>query len=103
MLFEVVESFVPEVLKVRTKVNQLFDRQTEMDATIRVLMYVIEAAWDVPDVTIQLQPSVFKHSVFTDVSFVFKGERLLGFIEIKKIEVNTNLHMEMKPTASYTC
>ena len=43
-----------------------------MEATIRVLTYVIEASWDIDDLEIQMQPSAWKHTAFTDFLFVLK-------------------------------
>ena len=44
-----------------------------MEATIRVAMCIIDAAWDLPNLRFKLQPSLFSHSVFTDVIFFFHG------------------------------
>lgn len=95
---------IEAVKTVRAKIGCLVRNVTEMEATVRVLMYVIEASWDIADVQIQIQmqPSVTKHSTFTDFLFVVKirrDEKVMGFIEIKKISVSTDLTTTTKVTA----
>ena len=91
---------IAAVQTVRAKVDKLFRNVTEMEATIRVLMYVIEASWDIEDVEIHMQPSVTKHSTCTDFLFVLKrDEKVMGFIEVKKAEVTTDLNTTSRDTA----
>lgn len=54
---------VQEVVK---KVEELVKNTTEMEATVRVVLCVVEAAWGLKDIQICLQPSVSRHPVFTD-------------------------------------
>ena len=91
---------IEAVQTVRAKLDNLFRNVTEMEATIRVSMYVIEASWNIAGVEIQMQPSVAKHSTFTEVLFVLKREKkVMGFIEMKKAEVTTNLETTSRETA----
>ena len=89
------------IQELMVKVNEIFLNTTEMDATIRVAMCIIDAAWDIPNLRVKLQPSLFSHSVFTDVIFFFHGleNQLNGFIEIKKSDIYTNLSLQTKATA----
>ena len=91
---------IEAVQTVRAKLDKLFRHVTEMEATIRVAMYVIEAAWHIEDVEIHMQPSVAKHSTFTDFLFVLTREKkVMGLIEIKKIAVTTDLQTTTRETA----
>ena len=89
------------IQELMVKVNEIFLNTTEMEATIRVAMCILEAAWDLPNLRVKLQPSLFSHSVFTDVLFFFYGHenQLNGFIEIKKSDSYTNLSLHVKATA----
>ena len=62
-------STVEAVQTVRCKVEEMFNYDTEMECTIRVLLYVIEASWDLDNVTIELQPSLFGYSTVTFFSY----------------------------------
>ena len=91
---------IEAVQTVRAKLDKLFRNVTEMEATIRVSMYVIEASWNIDGVEIQMQPSVAKHSTFTDFLFVLTREKkVMGLIEIKKIDVTTDLNTTTRETA----
>ena len=43
---------IAPVATVRAKVESLFCNTTEMEATIRVLLFAVEAAWDIPGINI---------------------------------------------------
>ena len=78
------------------QVCKLVSNHSEMDATARVLMLVMEAAWDMDNVAIQLQPSFVAHSTFTD--FLIHINQF-SFIELKRVEITTDLEMPTKQTA----
>ena len=78
------------------QVCKLVSNHSEMDATARVLMLVMEAAWDMDNVAIQLQPSFVAHSMFTD--FLIHINQF-SFIELKRVEITTDLEMPTKQTA----
>ena len=78
------------------QVCKLVYNHSEMDATARVLMLVMEAAWDMDNVTIKLQPSFEGHSTFTD--FLIHINQF-SFIEVKRVEITTDLEMPTKQTA----
>ena len=70
-----------------------------MEATIHVFLYVLEAVWDVQEISVHLQPSVTKHKTFTDYLFIYQSNTIKGFIEVKKIGVATNLNATTNETA----
>ena len=78
------------------QVCKLVSNHSEMDATARVLMLVMEAAWDMDNIAIQLQPSFVAHSTFTD--FLIHINQF-SFIELKRVEITTDLEMPTKQTA----
>ena len=62
---------------------------------VRLATYIIIYAWDIPNLRVKLQPSLFSHSVFTDVIFFFHGHEN----QIKKSDIYTNLSLQTKATA----
>lgn len=56
--------------EVAKKVEELVNNTTEMEATVRVVLYVVEAAWGMKNIQIRLQPSVLKHPVQTSYLFL---------------------------------
>lgn len=79
---------IVHIQEVKTRLEKCLDNSTEMEATARVLLYVIEAAWELNNITIRMQPSIYKHSVFTDFLFIFGDDKLKAFIEVKRTDIN---------------
>ena len=76
-----------------------FKNVTEMEATARVLLLVIEAV-NKQEVTVQLQPTISGHTTFTDIYILVKdgNKSPLFIIEVKRFDINTTLG-ETKETA----
>ncbi len=80
--------------------EKLIDSTSEMESTIRVLLYMIEATWEMSDIKIKLQPSMESHSCFTDFLFMYTSNgELFFFVEVKKPATSTDLSLKTKATA----
>ena len=90
---------IVHIQEVKTRLEKCLDNLTEMEATARVLLYVIEAVWELGNITIRMQPSIYKHSVFTDFLFIFGDDKLKAFIEVKRTDITTDLTLSTKSTA----
>jgi hypothetical protein len=77
-----------ETKKILRCLKQHFRNVTEMEAVLRVAVIVIQAVEGLPDVQVQLQPSVNSHATFY---FVLKSNIGLAFIEVKKTSVAVNM------------
>ena len=90
---------VQHVQEVRDQLERLLLNTSEMEATARVLLYVFEAAWFLYDVKITLQPSISKHSVFTDFLLIRGSDQSMkSFIEVKRTDISTHLTLRVKST-----
>ena len=91
---------VKELLEVAEK---RMSNVTEMEATGRILLYVLDAVRLMP-VKIKLQPGLLDHPVFTDF-LIFLIDSSSGdqipkcLIEVKKSSLNTNLRLLVPSTA----
>ena len=71
--------------------KKYLSNSTEMEASARVLLLVLNVVHHCDNVTVNLQPSVHNHPVFTDFCFVTESDgspRLL--IEVKRINLYTD-------------
>lgn len=80
--------------------DKIFTNVSEMDACIRVIFLLYNTFKDVDGIKIQAQPTFAGHTTFTDflIRLMRNGEILL-LIEVKKISIFTNLHVENNYTA----
>ena len=73
--------------------NQYFRNTTEMEAVLRVAVIVIQAVEGLPDVQVQLQPSVNSHANFY---FLIESQFGKAFIQVKK----SSVAVQMQPSPS---
>ena len=73
--------------------NQYFRNTTEMEAVLRVAVIVIQAVEGLPDVQVQLQPSVNSHA---DFYFLIESQFGKAFIQVKK----SSVAVQMQPSPS---
>ena len=77
--------------------DRYLNNTTEMEANARVLLLVLDAVHHCDDMVVNLQPSVDDHP---DFSFITKSEgNPLSLIEVKKVDIYTNLSTETSSTA----
>lgn len=81
------------------RVENHFRNETEMEATVRVFLFVLEAL-DGTVVRVQLQPSLPLHPTFTDFYFIISDVEMkpLCLIEVKNRDTTARM-LEIDTTA----
>ena len=85
-------------------VNMFFSNVTEMDATVRVVQFLLAVCKDVYDSTgqivqIQCQPTFENHPVFTDVLICTTDGKPKLIIEVKKSIIHPDLTLQTNEVA----
>ena len=78
------------------------DEITEMEATVRVLMLVLEVInrFSRRELSLQLQPTIKGHKTFTDILvLIVESQTPLLLIEVKNFGMSASLSNQQKPTA----
>ena len=85
-------------------VNMFFSNMTEMDATVRVVQFLLAVCKDIYDSTgqkvkIQCQPTFENLPIFTDFLICVTDDKPKLIIEVKKTAIYTSLTIQTKEVA----
>ena len=85
-------------------VDMFFSNETEMDATVRVVQFLLAVCKDIFESTqkkveIKCQPTFENHPVFTDVLICMTDDKPKLIIEVKKSDIYTSLTIKTKEVA----
>ena len=87
--------------KYLTVLCEHFGRRSEMEATARVLIVVLEAVNGFPRVQVRLQPEIAQHSTCTDFYFVVQDqdEKPILIMKVKRYDISTLIRQQQDATA----